>query len=494
MALQSRPPVITIMGHVDHGKTTLLDYLRKTQVVAGEAGGITQHIGAYTINHQGKSLTFIDTPGHAAFTKMRERGAKVTDLVILVVAIDDGVKPQTIESIRLISQAKVPMVVAITKCDLPNTYPEVIKGELAQHGVMVVGFGGEIEAVPVSSKTGEGIESLLDTLSVLAELHNFQADATAPLKAVVIESSKDDKRGSLATVIVQQGTLKLRQDLVTQSAQGRVRALVDAFGKNLTEVTPGLPAEIVGFKEVPRVGEIVWDQAFPLNLSEENAGDSVPTQLSFGTIDMSNPNISDLLEEREKLKLIIRSDVTGTLEAITQALDPDSVMVLNAGVGPVTEQDLDFAQTAGAVIIAFHVKVSGRIRQMAKEIGVRIKAYDVIYHLLEDLEKQMLKLLEPTIDEVVIGEAEILQIFEMRGERIAGVRVKTGQIKKSDWLHLKRNDEIIANPVIKSMMHGKEEIALVNTKNEAGLTFKNRKLDFQVGDILVAYKKEVDVD
>lgn len=491
MALQPRPPVITIMGHVDHGKTTLLDYIRKSRVAAGEFGGITQHIGAYQIEFKGKKLTFIDTPGHAAFNKMRERGAKVTDLIVLVVAADDGVKPQTIESIRHIKAAGVPYLVAINKIDLPNTYPDVVKGELAQQDVLVVGFGGDVETVPVSAKTGEGIDTLLDTLVVMAELNEYQADPAAPLKAVVIESSKDAQRGSLASVIVQQGTLRVRQDIYTDSVDGRIRALTNESGLSLMEVTPGCPAEIVGFSNVPAVGEIVYDAAADYSLESAEVEQDEATTVAESAPEL---DFDFLLEEREKLKLIIRADVTGTLEAITQTLDSESVEIMSAAVGPVTQQDIELAQTTGSVIIAFHQKVSNSIKAMAKESGVRIRTYDVIYHLIEDLQKQMLKLMEPTIDEVVTGEAEIVQIFEMRGERIAGIKVKTGEIKKHDLLHLKRGDETLFNPVIKTMMHGKEEIQSVKAKGEAGFTFKNRKLDFQVGDSIIAYHTEIDVE
>ena len=490
MALQPRPPVITIMGHVDHGKTTLLDYIRKSSVAAGESGGITQHIGAYQIEFKGKKLTFIDTPGHAAFNKMRERGAKVTDLIVLVVAADDGVKPQTIESIRHIKAAGVPYVVAINKTDLPNTYPDVVKGELAQHDVLVVGYGGDVETVPVSAKTGAGVDTLLETLMVMAELNNYQADSSAPLKAVVIESSKDAQRGSLASVIVQQGTLTVRQDIYTDSVEGRIRALTNETGLSLKEVLPGCPAEIIGFSNLPAVGETVYDA------SQDYSNEVIEEEVVSPEIDGEAPalDFDFLLEEREKLKLIIRADVTGTLEAITQTLDAESVEQMSAAVGPVTEQDIELAQTTGSVIIAFHQKISNKIKTMAKESGVRIRTYDVIYHLIEDLQKQMLKLMEPTIDEVVTGEAEVIQVFEMKGERIAGVRIKTGEIKKSDLLHLKRGEDTLFTPVIKLMMPVKEEIQSVKAKNEAGFTFKNRKLDFQVGDVIIAYHTEIDVE
>lgn len=490
MALQTRPPVITIMGHVDHGKTSLLDYIRKTSVVKGEAGGITQHIGAYQIEFKGKKLTFIDTPGHAAFTKMRERGAKITDFVVLVVAANDGVKPQTIESIRHIKESNVSFVVAINKTDLEGVYPDVVKGELAEQGVLVQGFGGDVDAINISAKTGKGVDELLDTLVVMSELQDLKADPEAPLQAVVIEATKDSKKGPVATVIVQSGTLKVRQDVGTDTVKGRVRSLTDENGKQMQSVGPGSPAEIIGFADVPPVGAIIREEGVDYSqVVDVNSLESKPL-FSGENQSLSDMDISLLLSEKVKLPLIIKADVEGTLEAILNNLDFDSIELLSSGVGPVGQAEVDLAEASGAVIISFHTKVPKHIKELAKSVGVRIKTYDVIYHLIEDLQKQMLKLMEPTIDEVVTGEAEVLQIFEMKGERIAGVRVKTGEIKKTDLLHLKRGDEILTNPVIKSMMHGKEEIQLLKTKNEGGLTFKNKKVDFQVGDTLIAYTVE----
>lgn len=485
MATQTRPPVITIMGHVDHGKTSLLDFIRQTHVVDREAGGITQHIGAYQIEFKGTKLTFIDTPGHAAFNRMRERGSQITDIVVLVVAANDGVKPQTLESIRHIKAAKVPVVVVINKIDLPNVFPDMAKAQLAEQDILVQGYGGDVDAIELSAKTGQGVDNLLETLVTMAELNEYTADPAAPLEAVIIESFKDSRRGSVASVIVQNGTLRTRQDIVTPTATGRVRMLSNELGQQINDVTPGTPAEIIGFKEVPEVGEIVHDQtaeyatAAP-EVTEQAAEDD-------GTSDSDLIDFGAMIEAKPRLKMLIKADVSGTLEAITQTLDAESVELLGSSVGMVTENDVDVAQASDALIIAFHIKVPKQIKQYAKDHGVRIKTYDVIYHLIEDLQKQMLKLMDSTIDEVVIGEAEVQQIFEMRGDRIAGIKVKTGQIKKSDRLHLKRDGEIIANPVIKSMMHGKQEIDLVTTKSEAGFTFKNRKLDFQVGDTIVAY-------
>lgn len=495
MAATHRPPVVTIMGHVDHGKTSLLDYIRKSHVTAKEAGGITQHIGAYQVNFDGKPITFIDTPGHAAFTKMRQRGAQVTDIVVLVVAANDGVKPQTIESIRHIKESTVSVIVAINKIDLPDVYPDNVKAQLAEQGILVQGFGGDIEVVEVSALKGTGVEKLLETIVLTAEINNYQADPEAPLQAVVIESAKDPQRGPVATALVQQGTISVRQDIASDDVMGRVRQLVTDTGASISSATPGMPVEVIGLKAVPSVGSIIYDPARPPEVVEPETvaadTETVPAEVAAPADegpDFSDFDFSSLSEEVTQINLIVRADVEGTLEAIVNSLTDDSVKLISAAVGEVTEGDVELAESTRSAIIVFHTKVSNKVKQMAKAAGVKIKQYDVIYQLIEDLQQQMLKLLEPTIDEVVTGEAEILQVFEMRGERIAGIRVKTGEFKKSDLFHLKRGDEIIANPVIKSMMHGKQEIDQVKTKNEAGLTFKNKKLDFVVGDVLVAYK------
>lgn len=488
MALQTRPPIVTIMGHVDHGKTSLLDHIRKAHVVDREAGGITQHIGAYQAEFQGKKITFIDTPGHAAFNKMRARGAHVTDLVVLVVAANDGVKPQTIESIRHIKEANVPVIVAINKIDLPNVYPDMAKAQLAENDIKVHGFGGDVDAVELSAKTGQGVDKLLETILVTAELNEYKADPEANLKAIVIESTMDKKRGPVATVIVQQGTLRPRQDIQADAVTGRVRQLVDEHGKQLASVTPGSPAEVIGFSQVPAVGSIVFEQGKPV---EEALSDEDSSSVQAAETVAENENqFSDLFNEQAKLKIVLKADVQGTLEALQQNLEGDSLELLRAGVGEVTEDDLQFAETTGSMILVFHTKVPKQIEEKAKELKVKIKKYDIIYKLLEDLQKQMLKLIEPTIDEVVLGEAEIIQVFEMKGERIAGSRVITGEMAKSNLFHLKRGDEIIGNPEAKLMMHGKEQIDSVKAKNEFGMTFKNKKVDFQVGDHLIAYKVE----
>ncbi len=489
MALQTRPPVVTIMGHVDHGKTTLLDYIRQTAVQAKEAGGITQHIGAYQVDHQGKKITFIDTPGHAAFAKMRQRGAQLTDIVVLVVAANDGVKPQTIESIRHIKESNVSIIVAINKIDIPDTHLDVVKGQLAEHDILVNDFGGEIECVEVSAKTGKGVDKLLETLATMAELLELKADPELPLEAIVVESSVDQHKGSVASVIVQQGKLQKRQELIVQEEDitGRVRALTDEHGQQLDEVLPGSPAEIQGLGKAPDVGATVRDANADYELVTEEVEETASEADPYADWDFDSALAS---EEQEKLKLIIKSDVQGTLEAIMQTIDEESAEVINSGVGIVTESDVELADTTGALIIAFHTKIPGKVKRFAKQQGVKIKEYKIIYKLIEDLQKQMLKLIEPTIGEIQIGEAEILQIFEMKGRKIAGCKVVTGEIKKSDLLHLKRGDDILLNPVISSMQLGQEETEKVTAKSECGITFRNKKIDFQVGDKIIAYREE----
>lgn len=472
-----RSPVITIMGHVDHGKTTLLDYLRKSRLAAKEQGGITQHVGAYQIESQNKKLTFIDTPGHAAFNKMRERGANLTDIVVLVVAANDGVKPQTIESIRHIKTAKVPVIVAINKIDLPDVNIINVKSQLAEHGLVVTDFGGDIETVEISAKTGKNVDKLLETLVITADLLELEADSQGELEAIVLESAKDANKGPIANVIVKNGTLKLRQDVFADAVTGKVRNIVNDQGKNLTELLPGEPGQIVGLKEIVDVGTIIHDQAN--KITEKIDKEIKIKEFDFGVLD-----------KKQKLKFILKADTQGTLEAIAQNFDEESIDLISSGIGEITENDVDLAKASGAKILAFQVKLPTKVAQNAKDAQVKIKEYDIIYQLIEYIQKKMLKLIEPTIDEVVTGTAEINQVFEMKGLRIAGVKVKSGEINKTDLLHLKRGDEIVANPTISSMMHEKQEVTRLANKSEGGLAFRDKRLTFQAGDVLVAYTIE----
>lgn len=478
--LTLRPPVVTIMGHVDHGKTSLLDYIRKAKVAAGEAGGITQHVGAYQVEHNGKKITFMDTPGHSAFSKMRSRGAAVTDIVILVVAADDGVKPQTVESINHIKEANVPVIVAINKTDLATSSPEMVKAQLTEHGISVNGYGGDVDAVEVSAKTGKGVDDLLETILVTAELAEIKADADATLKAAVIESVRDSQAGAQATVLIQQGTLHNRDLIYTHTASGKVKRMTDPQGKVITEATPGTPVVILGFESVPMVGEtITAEPQEPLPLT----GDEKPAFDPFSLDSILN-------QENLKLNLILKSDTVGTLQALEQQMT-EEVRLVFSGAGAITENDIILAETTKSQIMGFNVQYPNSLKKLAQDRGVRVKVFKVIYELLENLQKQVLKLMEPTIDEEVVGEATVSQIFDMRGDRVAGVKVMKGEIKKTDMVHLKRNDVIIADPKIKSMQHGKDQIEKVKVGDECGIVF-TRFSNLQAGDVISAYIKKDD--
>src|SRR3989338_4347271 len=463
--MNTRPPIITVMGHIDHGKTTLLDAFRSTNVAAKEAGGITQHIGAYQIDHQGKKLTFIDTPGHAAFCKMRWRGAAVTDLVILVVDAVESVKPQTKECLEHIKVAKVPFLVAINKMDLPNAVPEIVKKDLADNGVLVEGYGGDIVCVPISAKTKKGLPELLEMVLLMAEMQKLTADPKAELKAVVIESTLDPKRGPAATVIVKTGSLKVGQDVFTPETSGRVRNLLDWLHQPLTQALPGDPAQILGFKLVPEVGSVVSDQ--PISILP------VVKQVK-------------IVSSEKKLKLLIKADVAGTLEAIVNNLG-DAVELVSQGIGNINESDVLLAQSTGARILAFRVKVSSQAESLAEKEAVLVKSYQLIHELLDDIQDQALKLLEPTIDEQVLGEASILPAFTVKNGQIAGCQVNSGKLSLNDQVHLMREDRLIASSPIKSIFQGKASVDKAKRGEQYGIGFAN-KLDFLPKDKLVAFK------
>jgi translation initiation factor IF-2 len=473
--LPTRPPVVAILGHVDHGKTTLLDKIRKTSVVAREAGGITQHIGAYQVIHKGKTITFIDTPGHAAFVKMRARGAKVTDLVVLVVAADEGVKPQTLESLKHIKAAKTPYLVAINKIDLPNIIVDKVKKELAKNDILVEGFGGDIVAVPVSAKTGKGINELLEMILLLAEMANLRADPKASLEAVVIESRLDRARGPVAAVLVKNGTLRLRDEIVADKLGAKVKAMSNETKKSVKEAGPSKPVEVLGFKGLPPVGSKVKKT----RVVEEEASKPKPTK-----------KVVTKKGESKKLRIILKTDVAGTLEAILASF-PGEVEVVDSGVGDINDSDVLLASTTNSLLLGFNIRVPSQIRKLAQTEGVKIKTYRVIYELLEEAEKQALKVLEPTIDEEILGQAEIIAEFEAKKKRIAGCKVREGRIAKGDKLHLKRGTELIGNCRIKSMKQGKENVEKAKKEEEFGAVLAP-SLDFRLGDMLVSFRKPKD--
>lgn len=455
--LVPRPPVITVMGHIDHGKTTLLDTLRKSHVAEHESGGITQHIGAYQVEFAGRKLTFIDTPGHAAFSAMRSRGVSATDLVILVIDAVESVKPQTKECLQLIKASQTPFLVAINKMDLPGASVAVVKKDLADNGVMVEGYGGDVVCCEISAKTGQGLDQLLEMVLLLTDMQSLKNEPNTLLEAVVIESSLDKQRGPVATVVVKKGTLKLGDNLDLAGTTGKVKALFNEKGESLTAVFPGCPAQVLGFSTVPPVGA---------NTITNAVSDS-------GLV--------------TKLKIILKADVSGTLEAITQNLGPD-VALISAGIGEVNESDVALAQSTGAKIIGFRVKTTATAIKLAEIESILIKNYSLIHELLDDLQAQILKLLEPTIDEEILGQAKVLQEFSAKGESIAGVEVLSGKLSKGDLVHLIRNKVTVAESKIKSIRQGKEEVDKAKAREQYGLSFTG-VLSFQPKDKLVAYKK-----
>lgn len=471
MSLLPRPPVIAIMGHVDHGKTSLLDAIRKTNVAGGEAGGITQHIGAYQIEYNKRLLTFLDTPGHAAFSKMRSRGANVTDIVILVVAADDGVKPQTLESIQHIKQSGVEYIVAINKIDMPGADPTRVKTQLAEHEVFVEGFGGSVSVVEVSAKTKQGMDALLDLILLTADVADLQADPQASFKGVVIESGKDPRKGVYATVLIQEGSLHLKDTFFVGEVAEKVRIMQDAFGKPVALATPSMPVQVLGWTDVPAVGSTVTGEA----ISQDAAARAV----------VAPP-------DAEKLSVIIKADVVGSQEALVGSM-PADVNVIASSVGDVSDSDVLLAQTTGARILGFGIKVTKSVQDLADVHGVKIKNYRIIYELLEDLERQVFLFKNPKANEQVLGKAEIIAQFEIKGDKIAGCKITEGEFKRGQniYYHLKRAQVEIGDPRIRSLKQGKMDVESVKVPNECGLVFRGT-VRFQIGDTIECYSfKEI---
>jgi translation initiation factor IF-2 len=479
-ASKSRPPVIAILGHVDHGKTTLLDKIRKTDVAAGEAAGITQHIGAYKIRLKTtRQITFIDTPGHEAFSKMRSRGAQVADLAILVIAANDGVKPQTKEAITHIKKAKIPFLVAINKIDLPEASVDMVKAQLAENKVLVEGYGGDVVCVEISAKTSKGIPQLLEMLLLLSQMQELKSQKKAKFEAIIIESLLDKYKGPLATLIIKKGILRVGDRICAENIFGKIKAMFNHQGKRVQKASPSDPIQILGFKAVPPVGSIV-----------KIVGARSPHPSTAGT-DLVSARPKDKKDkvdkgEDKRIKLILKADVAGTLEAI-KANFTEEICLISQGVGNITESDVLLACSTGATIIGFNVKVSIDVKKLAQMEKVKIKTYDVIYHLLEDLQGQILKILEPTIDEEILGKAEVIAEFKIKGSHIAGCKVKEGIISKKYPLHIMRNKEKVADAKITQMQKEKQEVEKVKAGNEVGLVFKP-DVDFALGDAIISYK------
>lgn len=465
-----RPPIVTLMGHVDHGKTTLLDTIRKTNVAAREHGGITQHIGAYQIIHNSQPITFIDTPGHAAFEKMRSRGAEVADIIILVVAADDGPKPQTVEAIKHIQKAQKPLIVAITKTDLPHVNLEKVKSRLKEAGIIVEAYGGQVPVVEVAAPKGKGVNELLEVIQLVWQLQPEESQPNVSLEAVVVESSLDKNRGPLATVIVKAGTLRPGQKITVDGQTITVRALIDDLGEKVPEASPAKPVEILGLKKVLEVGSVVSEQTL---LTTKEAPKLQAT--AAGIIAKSE-------EARNKFKVVICADVAGSLEAILQNLPP-KILPIGASVGEVSAKDIAFAKTAHAPIITFNLKITPNIKNQAEREGILVKSYNVIYELLSDLGDVVAGFEEAKRKAKITASAKIIAQFVVEGKKIAGAKVTAGKLHLGDQIMVKRGQTILGTAKIISLKRFKKDYHEVLPGQDCGILFEPN-LDFAIGDII----------
>jgi translation initiation factor IF-2 len=494
--LVERPPVVTIMGHVDHGKTSLLDTIRSSNVAAREAGAITQHIGAYQVEKNGHRITFLDTPGHAAFTSMRARGAQVTDIAIIVVAADDGVMPQTREAIAHARAANVPIIVALNKIDKVDSNPDRVKAELNEEGLNLVEWGGDIELVPVSAKTGEGIDDLLTTILLTSEILNLRANPDKAGTGVVIEANMDRNRGPMATVIVQGGTLHPQDIVVAGSAFGRIRALFDDRGKNVRAAKPGTPVAMLGLNEVPEAGDraqVLPDEkvarAVALQRGRQKRMENLASTKSAGDI------LSQIAAgETKTLNIILKADTQGSIEAIEHALLELNtanirVNVLHSATGSVSESDVLLATASNALIVGFHTRPDEGARRAAEERGVEIRYYDIIYKLTEDVEVALSGMADPVYAEVVKGHAEVRQIFKSGRVNIAGCYVIDGTITRNDEARVVRGGQIITTGRITSLKRFREDAREVNTGYECGIVIDGFN-EVQMGDVIEAYGQQ----
>ena len=502
--METRPPVVVVMGHVDHGKTSLLDKIRASSVATGEAGGITQKIGAYTVRVKGRQITFLDTPGHEAFTTMRARGAQVTDIAILVVAADDGVMPQTIEAINHAKAAGTEVIVAINKIDKPGANPDKVKQELTQYELIPEEWGGSTIMVPVSAKQGTGIDDLLENVLLVADVLELKADPKRQAKGTVIEAQLDKNRGPVATVLVQRGTLKQGDSVVCGAMIGNIRAMYDDKGDTIKKAGPSIPCEILGLPEVPSAGETLYavkDEKMARQLvekrkikqREEHMRKSSRMSLETLAAQMAEGNVKDL-------NIIVKADIQGSVEAVTQSLEKLSnsevrVKVIHGAVGAINESDIVLADVSNAIIIGFNVRPNAIITEKAKEAGVEIKLYDVIYKATEDIEKAMKGMLEPTFEEVVLGHAEIRELFKVSGVgTIGGCYVTDGKIIRNCGVRILRNDIVIHTGELASLQRLKDSVKEVNSGFECGLSIANYN-DIKVGDTIEAFtSQEVERD
>ena len=498
-----RPPIVTVMGHVDHGKTKLLDQIRSTNVVDDEAGGITQHIGAYQAEHGGRSLTFIDTPGHEAFTAMRARGADSTDIVVLVVAADDGVMPQTVEALDHARAAGVPIIVALNKIDRENADPQKVLGQLAEHDLVPESWGGDTVVVEVSALQNLGVDDLLDNLNVVAEIEDLRADPNGRSQGVVLESFLDVGRGPVATVLVQRGTLKVGDPLVAGAAWGRVRALVDANGEQVRSAGPSMPVQVLGLSDVADAGE-----GFVVAPNEKVAGRVADKrghwrrQVNIGRDAHAlsgGARLEDIFTQIQKgetatLNLIVKADVNGSLEAVTESLrklerEDVKLAFVHRAVGRITENDIQLAATSNATIIGFNVRPERKAREMADVENVEIRSYEIIYKLIEDIEAAMLGMLAPEFEEVVTGDAEVREIFSVpRIGKIAGCYVTNGIITRGSKVRFLREGAIIWKGEVRSLRRFKEDVREVQSGFECGIGLSDYQ-DLKEGDVIETFEE-----
>ncbi|WP_345808792.1 translation initiation factor IF-2 [Bacillus pumilus] len=494
--MQVRPPVVTIMGHVDHGKTTLLDSIRKTKVVEGEAGGITQHIGAYQIEENGKKITFLDTPGHAAFTMMRARGAEVTDTTILVVAADDGVMPQTVEAINHAKAAEVPIIVAVNKIDKPTANPDRVMQELTEHGLVPEAWGGETIFVPLSAKTGEGIDELIEMILLVSEVGELKANPNRAAKGTVIEAELDKGRGSVATLLVQTGTLQVGDPIVVGNTFGRVRAMVNDIGRRVKTAGPSTPVEITGLNDVPNAGDqflVFKDEKTARQVGEARASKQLDEQRS----DKAKLSLDDLFEqikqgEVKDINLIVKADVQGSAEALTAALqkievEGVKVKIIHTGVGAITESDIILASASNAIVIGFNVRPDGNAKSTAETENVDIRLHRIIYKVIDEIEAAMKGMLDPEYEEKVIGQVEVRQTFKVsKIGTIAGGYVTEGTITRDSGIRLIRDGVVIFEGEVDVLKRFKDDVKEVSQGYECGITIKKYN-DIREGDVLESF-------
>jgi translation initiation factor IF-2 len=494
-----RPPVVTIMGHVDHGKTTLLDSIRKTKVTAGEAGGITQHIGAYQVVENGKKITFLDTPGHAAFTTMRARGAKVTDITILVVAADDGVMPQTIEAINHAKAADVPIIVAVNKMDKPSANPERVMQELTEHGLVSEEWGGETIFAPISALKGDGIDNLLEMILLVSEVAELKADTRRRAIGTVIEAQLDKGRGSVATLLVQDGTLRIGDPIVVGHTYGRVRAMVNDLGRRVKEAGPSMPVEITGLNDVPQAGDrfvVFEDEKTARQVGESRASTALQAQRSEKTR-VTLDNLFDQMKQGEmkELNLIVKADVQGAVEAMAASLmklevEGVNVRIIHTGAGAITESDISLAAASNAIVIGFNVRPDTNAKRAAEAEGVDIRLHRIIYKVIEEIEAAMTGLLDPEFQEKIIGQAEVRETFKVtKIGTIAGSYVTEGKIARDSGVRVIRDSIVVFEGELDSLKRFKDDAKEVAKGYECGITVKNYH-DVKEGDIIESFVME----